>query len=119
MGKKLKAGVIGLGMGGAHLGGYLAHPDVEVVAIADRREDRRALLPVNHPTFKGKVYHEGMEMIEKEKLDIVSVAVPNNHHFHIRMRQISAQMRTAHAQADHASFQFFSHDSSSFKIIWI
>ena len=77
MGKLLKAGVIGLGMGGNHLAAYLEHPDVEVVAIADRREDRRALLPTNYPTFKGKVYTEGIEMIRKEKLDIVSVAVPN------------------------------------------
>ncbi len=38
MAKKLKAGVIGLGMGGGHLAGYLTHPDVEVVAIADRHE---------------------------------------------------------------------------------
>lgn len=80
MSKKLKAGVIGLGMGGGHLAGYLAHPDVEVVAIADRREDRRALLPKNHPAFKGKVYHEGIDMIEKEQLDIISVAVPNDQH---------------------------------------
>ena len=80
MTKKLKAGVIGLGMGSGHLAGYLAHPDVEVVAIADRREDRRALLPEKHPTFKGKIYHEGIEMIEKEQLDIISVAVPNDQH---------------------------------------
>ena len=80
MAEKLKAGVIGLGMGSGHLAGYLTHPDVEVVAIADRREDRRALLPVNHPAFHGRVYHEGAEMIEKEKLDIVSVAVPNDQH---------------------------------------
>ena len=80
MARKLKAGVIGLGMGSAHLAGYLTHPDVEVVAIADRREDRRALLPEKHPAFKGKVYHEGIEMIEKEKLDMISVAVPNDQH---------------------------------------
>ena len=80
MAKKLKAGVIGLGMGGGHLAGYLTHPDVEVVAIADRREDRRALLPEKHPAFKGKVYHEGIDMIEKEQLDIISVAVPNDQH---------------------------------------
>ena len=80
MARKLKAGVIGLGMGSAHLAGYLTHPDVEVVAIADRREDRRALLPEKHPAFKGKVYHEGIEMIEKEQLDIISVAVPNDQH---------------------------------------
>ena len=38
---KLKAGVIGLGMGWGHLQGYLNHPDVEVVAVADRRPERR------------------------------------------------------------------------------
>lgn len=80
MAEKLRAGVIGLGMGGGHLAGYLAHPDVEVVAIADRREDRRALLPGKWPTFEGKVYHEGIDMIRNEKLDILSVAVPNNQH---------------------------------------
>ena len=90
MKKKLKAGVIGLGMGGAHLAGYLQHPDVEVVAIADRREDRRALLPVNHPAFKGKVYHEGIEMIEKEKLDIVTVAVPNNQHMELTVAALES-----------------------------
>ena len=90
MGKKLKAGVIGLGMGGAHLAGYLTHPDVEVVAIADRRGDRRALLGVKHPSFKGKVYHEGMDMIEKEKLDIVSVAVPNNQHMELTVAALES-----------------------------
>ena len=38
---KLKAGVIGLGMGYNHLRGYMTHPDVEVVAVADRQADRR------------------------------------------------------------------------------
>jgi len=80
MSKKLKAGVIGLGMGSGHLSAYLNHPDVEVVAIADRRADRRALLPEKFPAFKGKVYLEGIEMIGKEKLDIISVAVPNDQH---------------------------------------
>lgn len=90
MAGKLKAGVIGLGMGGGHLAGYLAHPDVEVVAIADRREDRRALLPSRWPTFKGKVYHEGIEMIQKEKLDILSVAVPNNQHAELTIAGLEA-----------------------------
>jgi len=90
MGKLLKAGVIGLGMGGNHLAAYLEHPDVEVVAIADRREDRRALLPTNYPTFKGKVYTEGIEMIRKEKLDIVSVAVPNNQHMELTVAALES-----------------------------
>lgn len=75
---KLKAGVIGLGMGWGHLAGYMTHPDVEVVAIADRREERRerAKKEYNPP----KIYTEGIDMIRSEKLDILSVAVPNNQH---------------------------------------
>ena len=75
---KLKAGVIGLGMGWGHLAGYMSHPDVEVVAIADRREERRerAKKEYNPP----KIYTEGIDMIRNEKLDILSVAVPNNQH---------------------------------------
>ena len=85
----LKAGVIGLGMGRNHLRGFLNHPDVEVVAVADRREDRRALLPVHFAEFKGKVYHEGIDMIRNEKLDIVSVAVPNNQHMELTIAALA------------------------------
>ena len=38
--QKLRAGVIGLGMGRAHIRGYRKHPQVEVVAIADINEDK-------------------------------------------------------------------------------
>ena len=74
---KLKAGVIGLGMGMGHLHGYLSHPDVEVTAIADARADRIEALSTTAPEFKGKTYTNGMAMLEAEKLDIVSVVVPN------------------------------------------
>ncbi len=75
---KLKAGVIGLGMGYNHLRGYMEHPDVEVVAIADRREDRRQKAKTEFNI--GKIYNEGIDLIKNEKLDILSVAVPNNQH---------------------------------------
>ena len=35
MERKLRAGVIGLGMGCNHVRGYRNHPDVELVAVAD------------------------------------------------------------------------------------
>ena len=42
---KLRAGIIGVGgMGVCHLKGYLEHPDVEVAAVADLREERQAML---------------------------------------------------------------------------
>ncbi|MDR0933318.1 MAG: Gfo/Idh/MocA family oxidoreductase [Victivallales bacterium] len=76
--KKLKAGVIGLGMGYNHLAGYMKHPDVEVVAVADRIESKRE--KVKKEFSLPKVYAEGIDLIKNEKLDILSVAVPNNQH---------------------------------------
>ena len=75
---RLKAGVIGLGMGWNHLSNYASHPDVEVVAVADRIEAKRekAKAEFNLP----RIYAEGIDMIRNEKLDIISVAVPNVQH---------------------------------------
>ena len=80
MSNKLKAGVIGLGMGWNHMAGYFTHPDVEVVAVADRREDRRQRFIREHGEKNIKFYNEGMDLIKNEKLDIISVAVPNCQH---------------------------------------
>lgn len=87
---KLRAGVIGLGMGWGHLGGYMDHPDVEVVAIADRREDRRRRAQDVYGERIPKIYTEGIDMIRSEKLDIVSVAVPNNQHHPLTMAALEA-----------------------------
>ncbi len=87
---KLKAGVIGLGMGMGHLQGYLSHPDVEVTAIADARGDRISALAASCPEFHGKTYTNGMEMIKAEKLDIVSIAVPNFLHKDLTVAALEA-----------------------------
>jgi predicted dehydrogenase len=75
---KLKIGVIGLGMGSGHVRGYKEHPNAEVVAVADtnaeRLEERGKELEI------AKRYTDPLEMIEKEQLDIVSIAVPNKFH---------------------------------------
>jgi len=75
---KLKAGVIGLGMGAAHVKGYRSHPEVEVVAVADVDEAKLATRG-DRLEVKNR-YTDAMEMIEKESLDVVSVATPNKFH---------------------------------------
>ncbi len=85
---KLKAGVIGLGMGYNHLRGYMTHPDVEVVAVADRQADRRER--AKQEFRPGKVYAEGIDLIRNEKLDILSVAVPNNQHKELTIAGLKA-----------------------------
>ena len=85
---KLKAGVIGLGMGYNHLRGYMTHPDVEVVAVADRQEGRRERAKQEFQIEK--VYAEGIDLIRNEKLDILSVAVPNNQHKELTIAGLKA-----------------------------
>ena len=76
--KKLRVGVIGLGMGSAHVVGYRQHKQAEVVALAD--------LDSNRLSAKGQefgitaLYTDPMKMLAEEKLDIVSIATPNKFH---------------------------------------
>jgi predicted dehydrogenase len=75
---KVCVGVIGLGMGQWHIAGYQAHPQAEVVAIAD--PDERRLQEIGDKYGVVRRYSSGEEMLLKEKLDVVSVATPNKFH---------------------------------------
>jgi predicted dehydrogenase len=77
--KKVRVGVIGLGMGRHHVGGYRFHPNAKVVAVADVNETcleevGKDLLGVK------KRYTDPLEMLKKEQLDVVSIATPNMLH---------------------------------------
>ncbi len=75
---KLRIGVIGLGMGRAHINGYKTHPDAEVVALAD--VDKSRLEKAGAEFQVQKLYANAEEMLAKEELDVVSVATPNKFH---------------------------------------
>lgn len=75
---KLKAAVIGVGMGRHHIAGYQTHPEAEVVGVADVDETR---LKEIGGEFKVKnLYTDHRKMLAVEKPDIVSVATPNKYH---------------------------------------
>ncbi|XHR30196.1 MAG: Gfo/Idh/MocA family protein [Chthoniobacteraceae bacterium] len=76
--KKLRIGVIGLGMGKVHIKGYLTHPSAEVSAITDMDEKR--LAEVGEEFGIAKRYLSAEEMLEKEQLDLVSICTPNKFH---------------------------------------
>ncbi|MEA2012443.1 MAG: Gfo/Idh/MocA family oxidoreductase [Verrucomicrobiota bacterium] len=73
--KKLKVGIVGLGMGSCHIEDFRKHPNVEVVALADISEEK--LKKVGTEKKVKKLYTRFEEMLEKEDLDIVTIAVPN------------------------------------------
>jgi predicted dehydrogenase len=79
---RLRAGVIGGGVGASHAVAHNQHPEVELVAACDlnpavftRFYQRSKLAP-------GSVreYTDYREMLDRERLDIVSVATPDDHH---------------------------------------
>ncbi len=75
---KLRAGVVGLGMGEYHIDSYNDNEAVEMAAIADVNQDR--LKEMSAKKGVKEIYIDAMEMFEKAKLDIVSIAVPNKFH---------------------------------------
>ena len=78
MAKKLRCGVIGLGMGKGHIKGYQSHPQAEVVAIADLNAD--LLSKVGDDFDVPGRYDSAKAMLAQEKLDVVSVVAPNKFH---------------------------------------
>ena len=76
--KRLRIGVIGLGIGRHHIAGYKQHPAAEVVAIADPAAARLESIGKEH-AIPGR-YTSAAEMLRKEQLDVVSVATPNKFH---------------------------------------
>ena len=81
MSEKVRLGIIGVGnMGGGHLRNILSGqcPEVEIVAIADRRESRREYAKKELPGVT--VFNEGEELIASGVAQAVLIAVPHYQH---------------------------------------
>lgn len=76
--KRLRMGVVGLGMGRGHARGYHSHPQADLVAIADPDEGR--LAEVQEELGVPQTYTDAETMLRDEELDAVSIAVPNVYH---------------------------------------
>jgi predicted dehydrogenase len=76
--KKLRMGVIGLGMGRHHVKGYQAHPGADMVAVCDADEAR--LTAMADELGVAQRYTSAEDMFDKAHLDAVSVATPNKWH---------------------------------------
>ena len=84
----LRIGVIGLGMGRYHVAGYQSHPAAEVIAVADLDPQRLQEIADKYNVVKR--YPSGEEMLEKEKLDVVSVVTPNISHKKLTIAALQA-----------------------------
>jgi predicted dehydrogenase len=86
--RKLRVGVVGLGMGKWHINQYQQHPQAEVVAICDVDAARldEAAAKFNIP----QTYTDTKQMYRQAKLDIVSVATPNTLHAPLTIEALKA-----------------------------
>ncbi len=76
--KKVRVGVIGLGMGKVHLKNFHESPDAEVVAICDMNE---SLLEEMKEEYQVPfAFTEYKKMLRMKDLDAVSIATPNVFH---------------------------------------
>lgn len=79
MSKKLKAGIIGLGVGEAHIQGYNSHPDAETAALCDFSPEKLSYAAAKYPGLK--IYSNADDLINDNDIDAVTIASFDNDHF--------------------------------------
>ncbi len=79
--RRVRVGIIGTGwIAAAHIASYLKMPDVDVVAGADIVEGKADAFFERHGVSGVHTYTNHREMLEKERLDCVSVCTYNRTH---------------------------------------
>lgn len=86
MKKKIKAGIIGLGVGEQHIEGYRKHPDCEVVALCDFSNEKLSELKAKYPELL--LFTDTNELLEYPEIDVVSIASYDNYHYEQIMKAI-------------------------------
>ncbi|MEN9934137.1 MAG: hypothetical protein RLZZ387_716 [Chloroflexota bacterium] len=86
--KKLRVGVIGAGVGAAHVEGYAALPNAEVLAIAGLDDERVQRLAAKHGV--PQTFREYGDMLKVPEIDAVSVCVPNALHAPVTIEALAA-----------------------------
>jgi predicted dehydrogenase len=85
---KLRVGVVGLMVGNGHVADYRASPSVGELVICDSNPARLQEVGDKHQVTKR--YTDFAEMLTREKLDAVSIALPNKLHCPMTIQAIEA-----------------------------
>jgi len=86
--RKLKAGVIGTGMGRYHMEGFATHPQSELTAVCDLNVPEAQAFADKYGAKH--VFRDYRKMIAMEELDIVAVATPNYLHAKMTIAALKA-----------------------------
>jgi predicted dehydrogenase len=74
---KLRVGVIGVGIGQAHIQAYKQSPDVEIVALCDTNEHRAQTVAHSSELPAAQIFSDYRAMLDSVQLDAVSIGLPN------------------------------------------
>ncbi len=77
--EKLRAGIIGLGVGEAHIEGYREHPDCDVVAVCDFQKAPREKVKSKYTGLD--IEEDSKKILERSDIDVVSIASYDDHHY--------------------------------------
>ncbi|WP_079908866.1 Gfo/Idh/MocA family protein [Paenibacillus sp. 32352] len=86
--RKLKVGVVGLAVGASHVKDYAKSDTVQEIVLCDVNESR--LHEIGDKYNISKKYTDFDKMLKEEKLDAISVAVPNFLHMPFAIRAMEA-----------------------------
>jgi predicted dehydrogenase len=86
----IRIGIIGAGIGQAHVKGYKQVPSAEVVAVCDLNTDRARNVAHEAELHDAQIFADYHEMLDKVELDAVSVCVPNALHRPVAVDCLSA-----------------------------
>ena len=84
----LRVGVIGAGVGVAHLKGYSNLPRVEIVGVAGLDDDRVKLVAATYNV--PNTFHDYEDMLARDDIDAVSICLPNSLHAKVAIEAMQA-----------------------------
>jgi len=88
---RLKVGVIGAGhMGRNHARNFRELASVDLVGVADISSEAKVVAEENET----RLYEDYLQMIEKEGIDAVSIAVPTTNHFKVASEMLNLGIHT-------------------------
>lgn len=77
--KRLKVGIIGLGVGEQHISGYEKHPNCEVVSLCDFSGEKLRMAGKKYPGLKLTKLSD--DILNDPEIDAVSIASYDNYHY--------------------------------------
>jgi predicted dehydrogenase len=90
MGDKIRAAVIGLGVGMAHARGYRANPNAELIAVCDADPARLHLRGTELGIPPERQFCDYAELLRLPELDAVSIGLPNYLHAPVGIAALQA-----------------------------